>query len=244
MKKLIFSLLFLVGFAPLHAQLSLDIESGLAFQGYNEVRIPNESSATKFDLNKDFDLQGPVIPLRIRVGYTFAERNHISLLYAPLGIDYQGPAPFDIYYQGTLFARGEEIDGYYKFNSYRITYRRSLITSERWRLGLGFTAKIRDARIKLGTDGVSAKKDDLGFVPLLNIYTAYKFENWRIFLKGDGLAGGPGRAFDFFLGGRIPLTKNLAMKAGYRILEGGADVEEVYNFTVIHFVDIGVIWQL
>ena len=40
----------------------------------------------------------------------------------------------------------EKIDGHYKFNSYGITCRRTLITSERCRLGLGFTAKIRDAR--------------------------------------------------------------------------------------------------
>lgn len=243
MRKLILSIICIVCFTQVHAQLSLDVESGLAFQGYNDVRIPNNNSATAFNFNEDFDIQGPVIPLRIRVGYRLGEKNHFFALYAPLGIDYEGAAPFDINFQGTLFSGGQDIEGYYKFNSYRLTYRRDLVAGERWTLGLGFTAKIRDARVRLSTGNVSAKKDDIGFVPLLNIFAAYDFECWSVFLEGDGLAGGPGRAFDFFLGGRIPFTDHLSLKAGYRILEGGADVEEVYNFTLIHFADIGIIWE-
>lgn len=244
MKKLIFTLLFLVGFAQVHAQLSLDVETGLAFQGYNDVRIPNESSATEFDFNDDFDLQTPVVPIRVRVGYRFAEKNLLSVLYAPLSIDYKGPAPFDISFQGNLFSQGQDVDGLYKFNSYRLTYRRDLVMTERWILGLGFTAKIRDARVKLSTDDMSAKKDDIGFVPLLNIFAAYDFGGWALFLEGDGLAGGPGRAFDFFVGGDVSITENLSIKAGYRFLEGGADVDEVYNFTLIQFADVGFVWQL
>ena len=244
MRKLISSLILLVCLSQVHAQLSLDIETGVAFQGYNDVRIPNESSATEFSFNEDFDLQGPVIPLRIRVGYRFAEKNHLSVLYAPLGIDYKGAAPFDIRFQGALFSRGQDVDGFYKFNSYRLTYRRDLVMTERWTLGLGFSAKIRDARVKLSTEDISAKKDDIGFVPLLNVFAAYDFGGWALFLKGDGLAGGPGRAFDFFLGGDIPVTDHLSIKAGYRILEGGADVDEVYNFTLIQFADVGFVWQL
>jgi hypothetical protein len=64
-----------------------------------------------------------------------------------------------------------------------------------------------------------------------------------IFLEGDGLAGGPGRAFDFFLGGRINITDNLSGKAGYRILEGGADVSEVYNFALFNIASAGVAWE-
>jgi len=243
MRKLILSIICFVCFTQVHAQLSLDVESGLAFQGYNDVRIPNNSSATEFNFNEDFDIQSPVIPLRIRAGYRLGEKNHFFALYAPLSINYEGAAPFDINFQGALFSGGQDIEGFYKFNSYRLTYRRDLVTGKRWTLGLGFTAKIRDARVKLSTGDVSAKKDDLGFVPLLHIFAAYDFKGWSAFLEGDGLAGGPGRAFDFFLGGRVPLTDHLSVKAGYRILEGGADVDEVYNFTLVHFADAGLIWE-
>jgi hypothetical protein len=78
---------------------------------------------------------------------------------------------------------------------------------------------------------------------LLRIYAAYDFKCWSAYLSGDGLAGGPGRAFDFFLGGKVPLSDNLSVKAGYRILEGGADVDEVYNFTLINFASVGLGWE-
>jgi hypothetical protein len=63
-------------------------------------------------------------------------------------------------------------------------------------------------------------------------------------LRGDGLAGGPGRAFDLFLGGKFPVLENFHIKGGYRFLEGGADVSEVYNFTVVNFVVLGLIWEI
>lgn len=65
------------------AQVSIDLESGLAFPGYNDVRIPNETG-TLFSFQEDFETEGPVIPLRIRLGYSFNEKNHLFALYAPL----------------------------------------------------------------------------------------------------------------------------------------------------------------
>jgi len=94
-------------------------------------------------------------------------------LYAPLGIDYEGAAPFDIRFQGALFSQGQDVDGFYKFNSYCLTYRRDLVMTDRWTLGLGFSAKIRDARVKLSTEDLSSKRDDIGLVPLLNVLPAH-----------------------------------------------------------------------
>ncbi len=241
MKKLFFSaLLFSFSVAAVtQVKWSVDLDAGFAFQGYNEVRIPS-STGTDFDLNRDFDIEGPVIPFRVRVGLNFSERNHLFLLYAPLTVNYAGIPPYDIIYQGTLFPEEEFIDALYKFNSYRITYRRDLVLRDNWTFGLGFTAKIRDARIKLSTENLTDKKDDLGFVPLLNIFAKYDFPQWSVFLQGDGLAGGPGRAFDINVGAKIPVTDLTSFKAGYRLLEGGADVEEVYNFTIINVIVAGL----
>ena len=143
------------------------------------VRVPNET-VTTFDFNNDFELQKPVIPLRLTLSYTFAGKNHLFALYAPLGINYDGSAPFDISFQQSLFTTGQMIEGFYKFNSYRLGYRRDVLTTDRWTIGVGFTAKIRDARVKLSSDGLSDKKDDLGFVPLLHIFAAREFERWMI----------------------------------------------------------------
>lgn len=235
--------LIFISVFPLKAQLILDLETGLAFQGYNDVRIPNETG-TEFNFNGDFELQGPVIPLRIRLGFTFNERNHVFALFAPLGLNYEGPAPFDIRFQNTDFDQGEFIEGFYKFNSYRLTYRRDFFVSDRWTLGAGFTAKIRDARVQLTAGEKTDKKDDLGFVPLLNLFAAYHFEGFTVWFEGDGLAGGPGRAFDLFLGGKFAVMENLHLKGGYRFLEGGANVSDVYNFTLVNFAILGILWQI
>lgn len=239
----VFSLLLFFSFISYSgfAQWSLDIEAGIPFQGYNEVRIPN-ATGTTFDFSKDFELDGLVIPFRIRPGYSFG-KNHIFGLYAPLGINYSGPSPRTIQFQQSKFPQGEQIQGFYQFNSYRLTYRRDIVQSDQWTIGIGFTAKIRDATVELTSEGRTDRKDDVGFVPLLHIYTAYHFDNWTAYLEGDGLAGGPGRAFDFFLGAKAPLNNNLSLKGGYRILEGGAAIDEVYNFTLINFAMIGVIWE-
>lgn len=243
MKRNIFLLLFsflVCVSGTLQAQLTIDMESGLAFQNYNKVRIPNEG-ATLFRFNEEFELQGPVIPIRVRLGYTFSEKNHIFILWAPLGINYEGVAPRTINFQGSIFREGLQTDGFYKFNSYRITYRRDFINNDKWTLGLGFTAKIRDASVQLeNEEGVSARKDNRGFVPLLHLYVEYQLSGFSLYFEGDGLAGGPGRAFDLFLGAKVPLSSAVALKGGYRFLEGGADVNEVYNFTLVQYAVAGL----
>ncbi len=241
-KETILFLILSITFSGAYAQWSIDLESGIPFEGYNDVRIPNKNG-TKFSCTGDFELQGPVIPISLTLGYTFAEKNHLFALFAALGLNYEDAAPFDIRFRQSLFTEGQLIDGFYKFNSYRLGYRRDVLKSDRWTIGVGFTAKIRDAQVKLSSGQLSDRKDDLGFVPLLHIFASREFDRWMLFLEGDGLAGGPGRAFDFFLGGRINITDNLSGKAGYRILEGGADVSEVYNFTLINFAAAGIAWK-
>ncbi len=243
MKKLIILILFTGFFLSAQAQWSFDVSSGLAFQRYNDVSVPQEAG-TLFSFEEDFEIQGPVIPLRVRLGYTFAENNHLFALYAPLSIEYTGMPVFDIQFEETLFPLGQEIEGLYRFNSYRLTYRRDIHLSDRWVMGVGFTGKIRDARIRLRTDNLNNKKDDVGFVPLLHLYVSYRQDPWEIFLEGDGLAGGPGRAFDFLLAAKANPWEFLSVYFGYRLLEGGADVEEVYNFAWINFLNVGVVYRL
>lgn len=243
MKKTIFILLLLSSFGlKVYSQWTLQLSSGLAFETYNDVRIPNETG-TLFSFTDDFSIQGPVIPLRLRLGYAFG-KNELLGLFAPLSIRYEGAAPHQIRFQQTVFAQGEAIDGRYKFNSYRLTYRRLLLQNGQWTLAVGFTAKIRDAQVRLASPQQSDQKDDLGFVPLLHLLARYQTNNWGFFLEGDGLAGGPGRAFDYLLALDRQIAPSFSIKAGYRIIEGGADVDEVYNFAWLNFVVIGLVFSL
>lgn len=62
---------------------------------------------------------------------------------------------------------------------------------------MGFTAKVRDAEISLTQETTSARKDDVGFVPLLHVAGEWRVApRWHVSLDADGLAGGPGRAVD------------------------------------------------
>lgn len=224
----------------LPAQVLVDVESGLVFQGYNRVQVPNPDG-TRFDLNRDFNLQGPVIPLRIRVNYTIGERHNIAALWAPFSANYDGAVDFDIDFEGSRFPAGTALSNTYVFNSYRLTYRYDIVKSTNWTVGIGFTGKIRDAKIELeSTDGTVSRTTDLGFVPLLHLYTAYTGGKVMPYFEADGLAGGPGRAFDVFAGASVPLSPWMSVKAGYRLLEGGADIEQVYNFTILHYAVVGL----
>lgn len=236
-------LFFLVGIVgQSNAQWWFEMEAGLPFVGYNKVRIPN--NATPFDFQKDFTLQGIVIPVRLRAAYTFKEKNQIIALAAPLSVTYTGMSPKDIDFQQVTFPEGSQIDGLYKFNSFRLTYRRQLIKRDQWWFSLGFTAKIRDARVRLRSNEISASKNDIGFVPLLHVYSGYDFGKFKAIIEADGLAGGPGRAFDVFAGVGYSFHPSWEVRLGYRLLEGGADVDEVFNFTLIQFMSMSVNYSL
>lgn len=234
-----FQLLILLSGTSTYAQLWVDAESGAVLgTPYNKISIPNDGG-TRFDLGKEFKIT-PIAFYRLRLGYTINDRHTITALYAPLTATYEGEFDRTITFNQQNFAPKQPITAKYQFNSYRLTYRYGLVRGERFRLGVGFTAKIRDADIRL----ISATQDthfsNVGFVPLLNLLLEYRpSERWRVLLEADALAGGPGRAEDVFLGLGYKVTPKIGLRAGYRVVEGGADVGSVYNFTWINYAALG-----
>jgi hypothetical protein len=108
------------------------------------------------------------------------------------------------------------------------------------RLGVGLTAKIRDAFIEVQQNGISSKKSNVGFVPIINLYASVNVSKKIGFiLEGDGLAAPQGRAFDFELAAFYKIAENTNLRLGYRILEGGAENDEVYNFTLVNYGLLG-----
>ncbi|MFZ1845950.1 MAG: hypothetical protein WAU12_03520, partial [Saprospiraceae bacterium] len=61
--------------------------------------------------------------------------------------------------------------------------------------------------------------------------------------EGDALAAPQGRAEDVLLAVTYKFSDNLMTHLGYRILEGGADNDEVYNFSLIHYASVGVLYK-
>jgi hypothetical protein len=223
----------------LKGQAIIDIEAGAVVTGYNDVRIPGDQG-TFFSLKDDL-ISKTEFFYRIRAGYTIKNRHTLSLLYAPLETVSTGIVPYDIFFEGVTFPANSDLTGTYKFNSYRLTYRYDIVLRPKLEFGLGFTAKIRDAKITLASAGLESEKVNVGFVPIINIRMLWKpYEKLGILVEGDALAAPQGRAEDFLVAATYRVSDHIGIKAGYRILEGGADNAEVYNFALFHYALAGI----
>ena len=108
-------------------------------------------------------------------------------------------------------------------------------------MAAGFTAKIRDAETSLY--GVEARrKTNTGFVPLLNAHAAWRPGDGAlgVVVDIDALAAPQGRAEDVLLAGTWAFRDGLELRAGYRMVEGGADNDEVYSFAWLHYIVVGL----
>jgi len=241
--NLLLIVIMIISFSiQLHSKLELDIESGAIFTGYNDVGIPGDEG-TKFSL-KD-DLETDVEPFfRARINYHFNAKHHISLLYAPLTVEAKGKVDEDIFYQGITFPANTELTSIYTFNSYRITYRYDFVRKSDLTFGMGFTAKIRDAVISLESDELKADKDNVGFVPIINFRLDWRFyEPVSLIFEGDALAAPQGRAEDVALSLNYKINEKMGLRLGYRLLEGGADNDEVYTFSLFHYLALGLSYK-
>lgn len=226
--------------APAASALHVDLESGAAFSGYNDVGIPGDTG-TRFSFTDDLSTD-PAAFGRLRVSYRWSDRHNLSVLIAPLRLTADGQIERPVEFAGATFPASTPLHGKYRFDSYRLTYRYDFRRGEKLRFGIGLTAKVRDAAIELSGGGIKGRKANTGPVPLLNFAL-----EWRahpavvLLLDGDAAAAPQGRAEDVFAGAGFPIGDGWMIKAGYRLLEGGADNSEVYSFTAIHYAAVGLI---
>ena len=128
----------------------------------------------------------------------------------------------------------------YKFNSYRLTYRYHLISQTKIILGLGFTAKIRDANIRLYSTKQTTERTSMGFVPIINFNFEWNInEAWGLLLNSDALVAPQGRAEDIQLAITYQYSDPLNIRVGYRMLEGGTDSNSGYGFALFHYASVG-----
>jgi hypothetical protein len=221
---------------------SIDFENGGAFTGYNDVRIPGDTG-TLISLTDDLRTQSTYF-WRVRVDYRLARKHILSALAAPLTLNASGTVAGPVNFNGYIFPARVPLRAGYQFNSYRVTWRYEFVQDARWTFGLGLTAKLRDAYTRLEGPGLTSTKSNVGFVPLVN-FKLQRTLNDRVALlvEGDALAAPQGRAEDVLAALKIGLGPNASLKVGYRLLEGGADVAEVYTFTLVHYLAIGATIQ-
>jgi hypothetical protein len=221
------------------AGVEADIETGVVFSGRNDTRIPGNGGS---DLSLVNDLSTAPAPFfRLRLGYRIAKRHLLTALYAPLQINARGSVDRDIVFAGGTFPANSPLLAVYRFDSYRLTYRYSLLYEEGLDVAAGLTAKIRDAETSLY--GVEARrKTNTGFVPLVNVHVAWRPNNgsFGLVLDADALAAPQGRAEDVLLAATWAFREGLELRAGYRMVEGGADNDAVYSFAWFHYVVAGL----
>lgn len=236
-------LIVLLGFSIVpgraYAEYVFNVQGAAVFTEKNDVRIPGDTG-TKFSLSDDLSADTAYAG-RLEAGYIHKERDYFGIVVAPLSVDSRGRVDRDISFAGTTFPANTDLNAAFRFDSYRITWRRKLVARDDLDAWLGLTAKVRDAEITVEGGGQRATKANTGFVPLINFLVDWRFAKpWTFRIAGDALGSTQGRAEDVLFAVLYDIGASTRILAGYRILEGGADNDEVYTFSLFHDAVAGI----
>lgn len=222
--------------------VEIEVEGGPVWQSKNDVEVPNDGTATRFSLRTALG-SGPWVRGRVYVTWHRSETQSVRLLYAPLTVRADGVLSGPVDFAGARYSAGTPIRGTYRFNSYRASYRWRVHSTGRSAVWVGVTAKVRDASIVLAQGSTTSRTDNVGFVPLLHVAAERQLGPLQVAFDADALAGGPGRAIDASLKLAFDLNDRWSVRAGYRTVEGGADVDSVYNFAWLNYGVISVAFR-
>ena len=229
--------------AEIANRFSLEVEPAFAWQGRNDVQIPNDATGTRFSI-ADTVGSGPVPAARVDFTWALNDRQELRFLVAPFGFNESGTLAGPVNFNGASFNAASPTNITYRFNSYRATWRYRVFQDRDWTIKLGVTGNIRQAKIALAQGGISSSYSNVGFVPLFNAWVERRFsERWRLILDLDALGSPQGRAVDFSAKVGYQLNPNLTLTAGLRVLDGGADNDKVYNFARFSYGIASVIYQ-
>ena len=234
----VLTLLVVLASSARGGDLRASLEAGPAWQTRNDFRIPGDGG-TLVEL-AEYD-PGPVAAVRATLTWDLSARQSLRLLAAPLRLETTFTPDSPVVFQDLVFPSGRPTDATYVFNSYRLSWYWRFPPGEKWSFRLGATLKVRDAEIGLAGDPGSSVKEDLGVVPLLYLYARYQAtDRFALELEADALAAPQGRAEDVSLKGVFRLSDRVELDLGYRLLEGGADNDDVYTFAFFHYAVAGV----
>jgi hypothetical protein len=214
-------------------RLLLEIEAGPVLATRNDVQIPPDAG-TRFSL-LDTTGRGAWPFARIAGTLVFGERHAVKIVAAPVRQRGTATLDFPVFFVDRQFAAGVPTEGSYQFDTYRMGYRYSF-RRENWRLQVGGAVLVRDASIELRQGPIAARDTDLGLVPLASFAAERRLgDRTSVLFDVDGLGAPQGRAIDALLKFNVRMGDNWWLGAGYRTIEGGADVESVFTFAWIHF---------
>jgi len=226
------------GAARADDRFRLDLEAAAAWQQRNDFAVPG-TMGTRVDLPGADDR--PTWTARATAAVPLTEKWWLRGLVAPLRTVTTITPARDVTFQDATFGAGVPLEVEYVFNSYRASIYRRFTTDGGDELRLGLTAKVRDAKIALTSGSLSREETDLGIVPLVYAgATLSPRPTLRLDLDVDALGAPQGYAIDATVRAMQSLGSGLHAFAGYRILDGGADVDRVYAFGTFHYVTAGI----
>jgi hypothetical protein len=227
---------------PVPPSPALTVELGAAWQLRNTAQVSNEPPNTRFKID-ELTGDGPYPAGRVVLDWPLNEKHRLRFLIAPLRVDETGTTSTPIVFRGTTFAPGR-VNVQYQFDSYRASYRYVFFENEQWSWSGGGTLNIRDAEIRLQQDGLARSRKNTGVVPLLALEGQWRFApGWYGLLDFEGLAAPQGRAIDAALKLARDVTPNITLAGGYRILDGGADNDDLYTFARFDSAVLGLTWR-
>jgi hypothetical protein len=221
---------------------ALTIELAGAWQQRNTAQVPNEAPNTRFGID-DITGTGPYAAGRVTLDWPLSQRHRLRFMFAPLSVNETGSIGQPIVFEGETFEPGD-LRVTYRFDSWRASYRYMFYDSPRWRWTGGAALKVRDAEIRLRQGEQNRVKHDTGVVPLLALEGEWYFaERWQVVLDFEGLAAPQGRAFDVAARLVRELGSDISVFGGVRLLDGGADNDDVYTFARFGYVNAGLTWR-
>ncbi len=219
------------------ADVRIDLDAGAGWIPRNEAAFPGDSGS-RFDLARA-STSGPVPVFRGEAVWPASPQTEWRLLAAPFRAAEGGRLDEPVSFGGAQFQAGA-VRGRYRFDSYRLTFRSLWKEGPRSRWMAGGTLKVRDAEIGLDQNGLSRRTRNTGFVPLLNVWGREELGgHWSLELQFDGLGAPQGYAVE---GEAKAVYRSGAGEwyAAVRLLDGGADNDEVYAFATLFSVAFGM----
>jgi hypothetical protein len=214
---------FIIGTTLARAS-SLSVDIGKTNAVFNRFAIPNT-----YDDRVSLPVDGTLTSYRLTGYLDLDSGNQIYFLIAPLETSYLFDPIKNFEFNNENYLAGFETKVNYKFNSYRLGYLWKWDFS-RVNIWSGVVGKIRDAKIEVKQGSTSTSFDNIGFVPLLSFgFEARLFSSLSIFSQADGLSASQGSAYDAQIELRYKLG-SISVSLGNRILGGGVDNDNVYNF--------------
>lgn len=223
------------------ARMSIELELGAAQLKKNDLQSPNNATATRFDLARTIGTSKNQGSARITLRIPTSSGSEWLAVYAPLSFKGSAPLGQAVSFQGSNFAAAPSTSATYRFDTYRLTWRTPVYQDADTTVRLGVTGLVRDASISLSQPGASASQSNTGLVPLLHASVERRLsEQWTFIGDVDALGSRQGRAIDLSLRAQYSLDRDWAISGGYRILDGGANNNTLYNFARVQSFTLGI----